>query len=417
MFNESIHYDGDQLYCDSIPVAAIAAETGTPVYIYSLKRAVANLRSIQSAFPKAHIHYSAKANANLTVLRTLIEAGAGIDAVSGGEIHRALTAGAKPENIVFAGVGKTSVELYYAVEQNIGWFNLENLEEARLLNSIAGVAGKKARVALRFNPDVTANTHRYIATGHGGAKFGLNATAATELLNQRKSLPNLSFEGLHIHIGSQLGDINATVQAVQTARDLIKPYPEIKTLNIGGGFPVNYIPGRQVPTPDKFAEALEPLLEGYEVILEPGRSIIADAGILVTRVLYLKHQGGQRFAIVDAGMTELIRPALYDAYHEIVPLTHSQDDFSTMLGYHVVGPVCESADVLSHAAQLPPVEPNALLAVLTAGAYGMVMASNYNARPRPPEVVVLEDGLTWKIGRRRETWDDLTALERDTPVG
>lgn len=416
MFNESIRYDGDRLFCDSIPVADIVAETGTPVYIYSLKRAVANLRGIQAAFPKAHIHYSAKANANLAVLRALIEAGAGIDAVSGGEIHRALKAGAKPENIVFAGVGKTSGELYYAVEHDIGWFNLENIEEARLLNSIAGVAGKQVRVAVRFNPDVNANTHRHIATGHSGAKFGLNANVVTELLDQRASLPNLRFEGLHIHIGSQLGDIDATAKAVQAARNLIKPYPDIKTLNIGGGFPVNYSPGRQVPTPAKFAAALEPLLEGCDVILEPGRSIIADAGMLVTRVLYLKHQGGQRFAIVDAGMTELIRPALYDAYHEIVPITHSQDDFSTMLGYHVVGPVCESADVLSHAAQLPPVEPNALLAVLTAGAYGMVMASNYNARPRPPEVVVSEDGLTWKIARRRETWDDLTALERDIPA-
>jgi diaminopimelate decarboxylase len=417
MFNESIRYDGDRLFCDSVPVADIVAETGTPVYIYSLKRAVANLREIQTAFPKAHIHYSAKANANLAVLRSLIEAGAGIDAVSGGEIHRALKAGAKPENIVFAGVGKTSGELYYAVEHDIGWFNLENIEEARLLNSIAGVAGKKVRVAIRFNPDVAANTHRHIATGHGGAKFGLNANAVKTLLDQRSTLPNLHFEGLHIHIGSQLGDADATVKAVQTARDLIKPYPNIKTLNIGGGFPANYNPGRQVPTAAKFATALEPLLKDYEVILEPGRSIIADAGMLVTRVLYLKSQGGQRFAIVDAGMTDLIRPALYDAYHEIVPITHSQDDFSTMLGYNVVGPVCESADVLSHAAQLPPVEPNALLAVLTAGAYGMVMASNYNARPRPPEVVVSEDGLTWKIARRRETWDDLTALERDIPAG
>jgi diaminopimelate decarboxylase len=411
MFNESIRYDGDRLYCDSVPVADIAAETGTPVYIYSLKRALANLRAIQTAFPKAHIHYSAKANANLALLRALIQAGAGVDTVSGGEIHRALKAGVKGENIVFAGVGKTAGELYYAVEHDIGWFNLENFEEARLLNSIAGVAGKRVRVALRFNPDIAANTHHHIATGHSSAKFGLTADAIRELLRQQTALPHLRFEGLHLHIGSQLADVEATYKAVRAARDLIKLFSTIRTINIGGGFPVVYRPGQRASTPAHFAAVLAPLLEGYEVILEPGRSIIADAGILVTRVLYLKSQGGQRFAIVDAGMTELIRPALYDAYHEIVPISHPQDDFSTTLGYHVVGPVCESADILSHAAHLPPVEPNALLAVLTTGAYGMVMASNYNARPRPPEVVVSEDGLTWKIARRRETWDDLTALD------
>jgi diaminopimelate decarboxylase len=411
LLNRAIRYEGAQLTCDSVPVREIVAQVGTPVYIYSLSRVLENFRRVRAAFPGAHIHYSAKANANLHLLQKLVEAGAGIDAVSGGEIYRALIAGAPPEQIVFAGVGKTGQELFYAVEQDIGWFNVENLHEAHKLNTIAAEMGKTIRVALRFNPDVTANTHPNIATGHSAAKFGLTADAVRDLLARAEETPNLHYAGIHIHIGSNLHDTAATQQAVRAALDLIAPYPGIRTVNIGGGLPVAYFADETLPTVEDFAASILPLLDGYELIIEPGRSIVADAGILVTRVIYLKEQGGQRFVIVDAGMTDLIRPALYDAHHEIIPVTQSET--AERRAVQIVGPVCETTDSLAHDALLPPVSRNDCLAILTAGAYGMAMASNYNARPRPPEVAV--SGESWYLVRRRETWQDLVQNELDIP--
>ncbi|NJO84649.1 MAG: diaminopimelate decarboxylase [Blastochloris sp.] len=387
----------------------LAAQVGTPVYIYSLRRALNNYHTIKAAFPKAHLHYSVKANGNLAVLRALIQHGAGIDAVSGGEIHRALAAGAVPGDIVFAGVGKTTQEIADAHAQGIGWFNIENIDECRLLNVIAGEVGRSARVALRLNPDVSANTIAKINTGHGGAKFGLSADAVRYLLDNQTDYPHLRFEGLHLHIGSQLGDTNATAQAIRAALNVIAPFSNVRTLNIGGGLPVAYAPGSNLPTPADFAAALLPLIEGYDLILEPGRSIIADAGILVARVLYVKPQGEQLFVILDAGMTDLIRPALYEAHHEILPVR--ADEAAPVLHAHIVGPVCETTDVLASGVPMPGAEPGALVALMTAGAYGMVMASNYNARPRPPEVVVSEEGDTWHVARRRETYADLLAFE------
>ncbi len=410
MFNNSIHFEGAQLACDRVLVSDIVAQIGTPVYIYSLPRILANFKRIQAAFPRAHIHYSAKANANLTILRSLVQAGAGIDAVSGGEIYRALAADTPPEQIVFAGVGKTSQELYYALEQKIGWFNVENADEGRKLDRMAYVANTTAQVALRLNPDVTAKTHPHIATGHGAAKFGMTADAVRALLDHADETPHLRYNGIHIHIGSQLHDTDATAEALQTVRDLIAPYPQITTIDLGGGLPVAYAPDEEIPDLDSFAAVLNPLLEGYEVILEPGRAIVADAGMLITRVLYTKEQGGQRFVIVDAGMTDLIRPALYDAHHEIIPIIRNEQPTDAV---QVVGPVCETTDVLGRGINLPPVQPNDCLAILTAGAYGMVMASNYNARPRPPEVAVSEDGNSWYLVRHRETWQDLIAHELD----
>ena len=409
MLNSSIRYQGAQLTCDSVPVCEIVTQTGTPVYIYSLPRVLANFHRIQAAFPKAHIHYSIKANANLHLLKTLVEAGAGMDAVSGGEIYRALIAHTPPERIVFAGVGKSGQELYYAVEQDIGWFNIENVHEAHKLNTIAAESGKTVRVALRFNPDVVANTHKHISTGHSKAKFGLSADAIRDLLAQQDKTPNLHYAGIHIHIGSQLHDMEATLQAIRTTLDLIAPYPTLRTIDIGGGLPVAYRPDEILPSVEDFAAAISPLLEGYEVILEPGRAIIADAGLLITRVLYLKEQGGQKFLIVDAGMTDLIRPALYDAHHEIIPV--NEPTSSEKQTVQVVGPVCETTDVLGHDIELPPIARGDCLAVMTVGAYGMVMASNYNARPRPPEVAISEDGNSWYLVRRRETWQDLIMHE------
>ena len=413
MFNESIKYKDGKLYCDSVSLEDIVETCGTPVYVYSLKRAISNYQRIKKAFSElnAHIHYSAKANANLTILRTLIDAGAGIDAVSGGEIHRALAAGVSPSNIVFAGVGKSPDELRYAVEQGVGWFNIENVDECRQLNDIAAdLQRAPVKIALRLNPDVAASTHPHIATGHGGAKFGLTAETIRDLLTHQSDYPQLEFAGIHIHIGSQLHDTHATTQAIDAALNLIAPYPQMQTVNIGGGLPVAYNSQEDMPSVNDFATAITPLLKDYTVLLEPGRSIIADAGILVCRVLYIKQQAGQTFVIVDAGMSELLRPALYQAEHHIVPIVeggvHAEADPT-----QVVGPICETTDVLGREVMLPQLQPGNLLAILTSGAYGMVMANNYNARPRPPEIVIAVDGTTWHIARQRETWDDLISQE------
>ncbi|GAB4509049.1 MAG: diaminopimelate decarboxylase [Anaerolineae bacterium] len=401
MLNETMHYNNGELMIDGVPAVEIMAACGTPVYVYSLNRLRTNVNRIRSAFPQAHIHYSAKANANLTLLKTLIAMGVGVDTVSAGEIYKALKAGCSPEHIVFAGVGKSPSELRFAVEQGIGWFNVENVAELEMLNALAAQAQHPVRVALRLNPELTASTHRHIATGHGGAKFGLTADIIQQILSQQHHYPHLTFAGLHIHIGSQLHETSATTAAVEMAVELMTPYPHMRTLNMGGGLPVAYQSGVVLPEYTEFADAVLPLLTDYAVMLEPGRSIVADAGVLLSEVLYLKEQAGHLFTIIDASMTELMRPALYEAHHEIVPLKQAPNTITTT----VVGPVCETTDVLGRGVALPRLAPGDAVALLTAGAYGMVMASNYNARPRPPEVVV--EGDTWRVVRLRETWDDL----------
>ena len=401
-------YSAGQLALSGVTLEAIAQAVGTPVYVYSLPRVLDNLASIRAAFPSSEVHFSAKSNHNLAVLRALVQAGAGIDAVSAGEIGLALAAGARPADIVLAGVAKTADELRFAVAQGIGWINIENVQEADLLNAIAGERGVTARTALRYNPEVAANTHPHIATGHSAAKFGLNADDVRGLLARRAELPHLRIEGLHIHIGSQLHDTAGTTEAVRHALDLIGDDPHFTTLNIGGGFPVAYDGDHALPAPADFAAAILPLVQarGLKLLLEPGRSLVADAGVLLTRVLYTKTQGAQRYVLVDAGMTELIRPALYEAHHAIVPLREAEAAEPVI----VAGPVCESTDVLGRNVPLPAVWPGDLLAILTAGAYGMVMSSNYNARLRPPEVVIEPDGQSWRVARRRETLDDLLRL-------
>lgn len=403
--NDSIHYQNQALHVDNVPVAEITKAVGTPVYIYSLRRALNNYERIRQAYAhlEHHIHYSAKANATLAVLRALIQAGAGIDCVSAGEIYKALQAGAKGENIVFAGVGKSPEEIQFALEKGVGWFNVENVAELGLINQFAANLGRSdVQVALRLNPEVTANTHRYIATGHGGAKFGLTMETIAQLLAQQSHYPQLKFSGVHVHVGSQLGDTHATVTGIEKALELLTPYENMRTLNIGGGMPAHY-DDKPLPSFADFAQAVTPLVKGYTILLEPGRSIIADAGILVARVLYNKSQAGQKLLIVDASMTELIRPALYEAKHQVIPVAEGQNNQNQQ----IVGPVCETSDVLANDVNLPDLATGDLLAILTAGAYGSVMASNYNARPRPAEVVVNPDGESWQIARQRETWEDL----------
>lgn len=404
--NESIHYKNKQLYVDKIAVTDIVTHMGSPTYIYSLRRAIGNYQQIASAFAHLdpHIHYSAKANGNLQILQALVQAGAGIDCVSGGEIYKALYAGASADDIVFAGVGKSIDEIQFALENNVGWFNVENIRELDYINRIAKTLGlDDVKIALRLNPEVTVNTHPYIATGHGGAKFGLTAKTITHILQNQDDWEALNFEGLHLHVGSQLGDTSATKQGIEAALKIIQPHPSIKTLNIGGGIPAPY-DADTLPSVVDFANAVTPLVKGYQLILEPGRSIIADAGILVTRILYIKQQAGQVFYIVDGSMTELIRPMLYQTKHQIVP---EKLNDAGQQAVQVVGPVCETTDVLGRDIELPDMKVGDIVAILTTGAYGAVMASSYNARPRPAEIVISEDGDNWHIARKRETYEDL----------
>ncbi|MGB7340775.1 MAG: diaminopimelate decarboxylase [Phototrophicaceae bacterium] len=404
--NDSIHYKNKQLYVDKIAVNDIVTHMGSPTYIYSLARTIGNYQRIETAFAhlNPHIHYSAKANGNLQILRALINVGAGIDCVSGGEIYKALHAGASATDLVFAGVGKSIDEIQFALENQVGWFNVENIRELDHINRIAGSLGRTdVKIALRLNPEVTANTHPYIATGHGGAKFGLTAKTIAHILQNQDDWSYLNFEGLHLHVGSQLGDTSATRQGIEAGLQLIQPYDSITTLNIGGGIPAPY-DSAEIPSVEDFAQAVTPLVKGYKLILEPGRSIIADAGILATRINYIKQQAGQVFYIVDGSMTELIRPMLYQAKHQIVPANLKQDGRHSV---QVVGPVCETTDVLGRDIDLPDMQVGDIVAILTTGAYGAVMASSYNARPRPAEIVVSENGDNWHIARKRETYEDL----------
>jgi diaminopimelate decarboxylase len=368
----------------------------------------AKLRALQAAFPEAEIHYSLKANANRAVIQALHAAGAHFDAVSGGEIFRAMQAGAVPEQIVFAGVGKTRQELTYALQLGVAWINVESSGELARIAQLAQALGVHPRLALRLNPDVRADTHPHIATGHAAATFGLPIAEAEQILSAyRPERDPYRIEGVHVHIGSQLHSVERTVEALQAALSVIERFPFLRALNLGGGFPISYA-GEPVPSIEAFAAAVRPLLAGRQVrlLLEPGRYIAAENGLLLVEVQYVKHTNSGTFYIVDGGMTELIRPALYSAIHDILPLR--QSDAAPTLA-HVVGPICESADVLRTHVTLPPLHEGDLLAVLQAGAYGAVMGSTYNARPLPSEIVL--EGDSWRVARRRQTWQDLLREE------
>jgi len=409
MLNDHIRYESGALWCEGVPLDAIAEAVGTPVYVYSAGRVLANVERVRRAFAEARpaIHYSIKANANLALLRLLGGAGLGMDAVSAGEIYRAQQAGIDPARIVFAGVGKTRDELVYALDAGVGWINVESLGELALLDALAGERGKVARVALRINPDIQAHTHRYLSTGHAGSKFGIPLGQVMEVLGQRADYPHLRIEGLHIHIGSQHGSL-ADLELAARAAALLVETSGIRMVDMGGGFPVQYVDSEPVPELERIAGIMTGILHDTSLVIEPGRVIVADAGVLVTSVLYVKTDGERRFVITDASMTELIRPALYGAIHPVVARRPGEGPVSPAV---VAGPVCESADVLHQDARLPDLGSGDRLAVLGAGAYGLVMASNYNQRTRPPEVLV--EGERWRVVRRRETWEDLLRCERD----
>ena len=405
VLNSAFRYVDGALMVDSHALDDIASQVGTPSYVYSLKRLLENYGRLHTAFAplNARLHYSVKANDSLAILQALRQAAAGFDCVSAGEIHLVRRAGGNARSIVFAGVGKTRAEIDYAVEQGVGWLNVENPLELDYIQAAAERCGREsARVALRLNPQVTANTHPHIATGHGGAKFGMTADLIEELLAAQSAYPRLDFAGIHLHIGSQLADTDATLSALDKALALIRPYAGLRTVNLGGGFPVAYQLGETIPPLDDFVAALAGRLRGYRLLLEPGRALVADTGVLLAEVLYVKRQAGQLIYILDASMTELLRPALYQAHHEILPLREREGEREVA---QVVGPVCESTDVLARDRLLPRLEIGDRVALMTTGAYGMAMASNYNARPRPAEAAVAADGRTWRVTRRRERWE------------
>lgn len=420
IFSDHIRFHENVLSVGGNDTRAIAAEYGTPTYVYSLAAVLENYKTIRDEYAKHHknvsVHFSLKSNANFTLVKALVAAGAGIDCVSAGEVYKALACGCPPEHVVFAGVGKTQEELQFAVAKGVGCFNVENELELVYLNDLAGRASHKVHVALRLNPDVTANTHPNIATGHGGAKFGLSAEVVTRLLSESATrFPNLLLNGVHIHIGSQLGDTLQTKKAIEITLALVQQFPQVTAINIGGGMPVSY-DNKPYPSIGEFAAEVCPLLQSYQVLLEPGRRIVAPTGILLMKVLYRKEQAGHRLLMVDASMTEIMRPALYSAKHAVVPLETSAEDEpeSEQVSFTIVGPVCETTDVLAKDVRLPKrvAQPGQLLALCTVGAYGFAMANNYNARPLPPQVVVDVAGQL-KCSTKRQTFEDLIRDECD----
>jgi diaminopimelate decarboxylase len=406
---------GDDLYCEEVPVARIAAEVGTPVYIYSHATLIKHFQALDDAFSFVPhlICFALKANANLAVLKLFASLGGGLDVVSGGELYRGLAAGVPPERIVYAGVGKTREEIAYALKSGLLMFNVESDQELRRISEIAAELGYTARIALRVNPDVDPKTHPYIATGLKQSKFGIDIGRALEEYEVAKKLPALKMVGIHQHIGSQITKIQPFVDSltrtVALVRQLREQGTDIRYIDIGGGLGITYN-DETPPLPVEFAQALIGVIRdlGATVILEPGRVLVGNAGILVTRVLYTKQSPAKNFVVVDAGMNDLVRPSLYGSYHAVwrVHRVPGRDEVTV----DVVGPICESGDFLAKDRVLPRFEPGELMAVMSAGAYGHTMSSNYNARPRAPEVMVRGD--QYYVVRERETYADLIRGER-----
>lgn len=419
------YYKKGELYCEQVPVAEIAEQVGTPFYLYSRKTITEHYAKLAKAFRSANplICFSMKSNSNLAFLATLIREGAGLDIVSGGELYRALNAGCPPEKIVYAGVGKTKAEIAQAIDAGILLFNVESIPELETIDAIARSKRKVVNVSLRINPDIDPKTHRHITTGKKGTKFGIDFQTAFEIYLERGDLPNLNIAGIHVHIGSQITSGEPFVKALKKVLDFIKALEKekirIQYLNLGGGLAAVYHEEKPQRA-DQYAAKILPLIRKTRftdrkrrqgmLIFEPGRFIAANSGIFVTSVLYVKKTREKNFIIVDGGMNDLIRPALYDAYHEIVPVREHEKTSPVMLS-DVVGPICESGDFLGTGRKLPSgLNSGDLLAVFGAGAYGFTMASQYNSRPRPPEVMA--SGRYFEVVRTRETYRDLIRGER-----
>ena len=410
------HTVNDALYAEQVALSSIAAQFGTPCYVYSRAALTEAFNDLDTALgAREHlICYAVKANPNIAILNLFAQLGAGFDIVSGGELQRVLAAGGDPAKTVFSGVGKSSGEMRLALEAGVLCFNVESENELHRLNQIAGVMGKVAPVSLRVNPDVDAKTHPYISTGLKDSKFGVAYPDALRLYRLAKTLPHLRVTGIDCHIGSQLTELGPFVDALEKVLLLVDQLHaeeiSVSHIDLGGGLGIRY--RDETPPPiNIYAQALLAKLADYpqKIMLEPGRLLVANAGLLLTRVEYLKHGTGKNFAIVDAAMNDLMRPALYDAYHEIVPVAQRADSGKL---YQVVGPVCESGDFLGHD-RLLDIHEGDLLAILSAGAYGMSMSSNYNTRPRAAEIMV--DGAQSHVIRPREIVEQLFNSEKLLP--
>jgi len=407
-------YRNGELCAENVPVSTLAEQYGTPLYVYSRNHLREQFRALARAMGAVRplLCYSVKANANGAVIRTLLDEGAGLDVVSGGELYRGLRAGADPARVVFAGVGKTRDEIEYALRQGILFFTVESEPEAARIAECASRLRLIGRVAFRVNPDVDPKTHAYISTGKKENKFGLDLERVARACDEAARRPGLEIVGLHLHIGSQILSpqpfADALIKVRELCRALARRFPTFRHLDLGGGLGIQYRPDQTPPAPEAFAAAVVPLVEdlGLAIVMEPGRCLVGNAGLLVCRVQYVKDGQVKRFVVVDAGMNDLIRPALYEAYHEIVPV--AQRDGTRPAD--VVGPICESSDFFAQDRELPEVVQNDLLAIRGAGAYGFAMASRYNSRPLPAEVMV--DGDRAWLVRERETWEDLVRLEK-----
>ncbi|MEE8388601.1 MAG: diaminopimelate decarboxylase [Acidiferrobacterales bacterium] len=419
---EAFYYQDGELFAEGVSLRDIADAVDTPCYVYSRAMIEATWKAYDEAFGgRDHlVCYAVKANSNIAILNLLARLGSGFDIVSGGELERVLRAGGQAENIVFSGVGKGETEMRRALEAGIGCFNVESEAELYSLNEVAASMGVSAPVSFRVNPDVDPNTHPYISTGMKESKFGIAIHQAGTLYENANELSNIELKGVACHIGSQLTEVEPFVDALERVLSLVGDLSDagidLAWLDLGGGLGVRYYDERP-PTPDNLVFALMNRLQEMgsryqrmRVIIEPGRSIVANAGVLLTRTLYLKHSEARNFAVVDAAMNDMMRPALYDAWMDIVPVNKSLQRDPQV--YDIVGPICESGDFLGRDRKLP-VAGGDLLAIMSSGAYGASMSSNYNTRPRAAEVLV--DGDHYHVVRRRETVDELLAAESLLP--
>ncbi|MSR68879.1 MAG: diaminopimelate decarboxylase [Phycisphaerales bacterium] len=429
---DDFHYNDGALYCENIPASDIARSAGTPCYVYSATTLRQHYTRLRDAFAPLNplICYSVKCCSNLAILRLLTELGAGMDVVSGGEIFRSCCAGGDPKTFVYAGVGKSESEIRLALERGVGLFNIESEMEFEHVARIAREMNIRTRAALRVNPDVDPKTHRYTTTGKRESKFGVDLERAVAFFRAYGHDPFVALCGIHLHIGSPVYTTGPYVESVQKALALIDELAvegfRIDTLDLGGGFGADY-ESDQSPLASQYAAAIVPILQervarGLRIILEPGRSIAANAGILLTRVEYIKKSGDRNFVICDAGMNTLLRPSHYGAFHFVWPvqpgvaLTPPRRARELILPglerTEVVGPLCETGDFLAEDRLLPPLRRGDLVAVFTAGAYGMAMASRYNSHPLPTEVLI--DGASMRVIRAREQYEDLVQHERDS---
>jgi diaminopimelate decarboxylase len=425
---EPFHYRDGQLYCEDVPAAELAGRFGTPLYVYSQASILGTLQTLQTVYAEVDplVCYSVKANSNLGILKVMAEHGSGFDVVSSGELYRVGLAGGAAEKTVFAGVGKTDDEIRAGLEAGVLMFNVESEAELDAIARVAATIGKVAPIALRVNPDVDPKTHRYISTGKKESKFGMDIERAAKAAEAAVRMPSVRMIGMHMHIGSQITSTEPYAGAVAKGVELIdrlrKMGHPIAWYNMGGGYGINY-KGHEARPIEEFARAILPGIKaaGCRLAIEPGRVIAGNAGILLSRVLYTKQSGEKRFLIQDAAMNDLIRPALYESYHRIWPVApgagvpssppdaESAASIAGIEPWDVVGPVCESGDFLAKDRLLPRLDSGALIATFSAGAYGMVMASNYNTRPRAAEILV--DGPKARVVRRRETLEDLVRHE------